>query len=115
MRIFLTGVLAALTLAGCVTHPSRIEAVGVDVQMNQYADYTCNQLVSVRRDAKADLKELSDTQASTRKKQSALNWVFLAGSGIAMQGRNMEAEIALLKGKVEALENVMGQKGCRER
>lgn len=110
MRSSALVVLSALLIAGCAKRPDAI--VPVDIPISAYSGQSCS---SLRRDLaseRAKLEVLSASQNSAATGDAV--GVFLIGVPVSsLGGGDQEGNLAVSKGKVQAMELAMKQKGCR--
>lgn len=105
-------VLAAATLAAlssCAKRPDAI--VPVDIPMAVYQNQNCQQLGNEL------IKEQQNLAAISKAQTDAANGdafgVFLIGLPVSSAvGGDKEGQVAVAKGKVQAIENTLKSKGC---
>jgi hypothetical protein len=105
--IFCAVVLVAL--GGCAKRPSAI--VPVDIPMAAYTNLSCEQL------AQEQVKEQTSLAAVSKAQNDAANGdafgVFLIGIPVgSVVGADKEGDVAVSKGKVQAIQSAMMSKGC---
>ncbi|MEL7259468.1 MAG: hypothetical protein AAFN80_16795 [Pseudomonadota bacterium] len=99
----------ALAVCACAKAPENIAAVPIETQ--SFAGMSCSQLNQKNIEQQQLLKALSSQQKQT---QAGDAWgVFLLGLPVSsMSGSDKETEIAVTKGRIDAIERRKGQKGC---
>ncbi len=105
--------LAAATLAAlssCAKRPDAI--VPVDIPMAVYQGQSCQQL------GQEMIKEQQNLAAISKAQNDAANGdafgVFLVGVPMSsVAGGDKEGQVAVAKGKVQAIENTLKSKGCK--
>ncbi|MHB0952013.1 MAG: hypothetical protein ACYC10_08790 [Allorhizobium sp.] len=100
----------AAALEGCAKRPSAI--VPVDIPMAAYTNLECQQL------AQEQVKEQTSLAALSKSRNDAANGdafgVFLIGVPVgSVAGGDKEGDVALSKGKVQAIQSAMMSKGCK--
>lgn len=95
--------------ASCAKRPSAI--VPVDIPMAAYTNLSCEQL------AQETVKEQTALAAASKSQTEAANGdafgVFLIGVPISsVAGGDKEGDIAVMKGKVQAIDSARKSKGC---
>jgi starvation-inducible outer membrane lipoprotein len=110
MKTALTITIAAMAaLAGCATSPDRITAASIPARA--YAGSSCAALASQSASESAKLANLSKAQSSAAMGDTI--GVLLLGVPVSsMAGGDKEAEIAVAKGKVNALHGAAKSAGC---
>ena len=106
---YLAVALAAATVTSCAKRPDAI--VPVDIPMAAYTPQSCSSLQTELAKERAALTAVSAEQ------QNAANGdafgVFLIGVPMSSTfGGDKEGNVAVAKGKVQAIENAMKSKGC---
>ncbi|EBU8131900.1 hypothetical protein BZU93_28970 [Salmonella enterica subsp. enterica] len=110
MKKILVGLAVAAALSGCAKRPDAI--VPVDIPMAAYSGGDCKQLASDLIKERNNLAALSKQQSSAATGDAV--GVFLLGVPMSSTfGGDKEGEVAVSKGKVNAIENAMKAKGCR--
>lgn len=99
-----------VALAGCAKRPAAI--VPVDIPMAAYTNLDCQQL------AQEQIKEQTNLAALSKSQNDAANGdafgVFLIGVPIgSVAGADKEGDVAVSKGKVQAIQSAMMNKGCK--
>lgn len=106
--LMLIGLMLASS-AGCAKRPSAI--VPVDIPMAAYTNLSCEQL------AQETVKEQTALAAASKSQTEAANGdafgVFLIGVPISsVAGGDKEGDIAVMKGKVQAIDSARKSKSC---
>ncbi|MDQ2094289.1 hypothetical protein [Rhodalgimonas zhirmunskyi] len=101
---------AGLILSGCAQQPDQIAAVHIDD--TTYSRQSCRAL------AEHELKQKQLLTALSADQKKAANGdalgVFLLGLPISsMSGSDKETEIAVAKGRIDAIERQKSRKGCK--
>lgn len=99
----------ALALSACAKRPDAI--VPADIPMAAYTNLSCEQL------AQEYLKEQTSLTAVSKQQHDAANGdafgVFLIGVPMSSTfGGDKEGQVAVAKGKVQAIQSAMMSKGC---
>jgi hypothetical protein len=96
-------------VSACAKAPEEIAAINVDE--GQYSRYSCNQIKQKELALNQDLEKLSAQQNAAK---NADAWgVFLIGMPTAtMSGNDHETEIAVTKGKLQAIDTQKLRKNC---
>jgi len=102
--------IAAAALTACAKRPDAI--VPVDIPMAAYTNQTCEQL------GQEMLKEQQALAAVSKAQTDAANGdafgVFLIGVPVgSVAGGDKEGQVAVAKGKVQAIDSAMKSKGCK--
>ncbi len=102
--------IAAAALTACAKRPDAI--VPVDIPMAAYTNQTCEQL------GREMLKEQQALAAVSKAQTDAANGdafgVFLIGVPVgSVAGGDKEGQVAVAKGKVQAIDSAMKSKGCK--
>ena len=100
----------AAALEGSANRPSTI--VPVDIPMAAYTNLECQQL------AQEQVKEQTSLAALSKSQNDAANGdafgVFLIGVPVgSVAGGDKEGDVAVSKGKVQAIQSAMMSKGCK--
>lgn len=102
-----TALLAAFFLAGCAAKPEDIAPAYVSHMI--YEPYTIDQLRAEEQRLQAALATASDAQRKARSNDTA--GVILLGLPVSsLSGSNQAANIARLKGELEAVQKTIGLK-----
>jgi hypothetical protein len=113
-RIFVATAAVALSLAGCASRPDNIAASYVSP--NQYGSYTCKQLEEEAQRVSSRAAEAAGVQQSKATGDAVATTVALVVFWPALfliQGDGANAaEVARLKGEMEAIESASVQKKC---
>lgn len=101
---------AIAVLSGCAKRPGAI--VPVDIPMAAYTNLDCQQL------AQEQLKEQTNLAALSKSQNDAANGdafgVFLIGVPVgSVAGADKEGDVAVSKGKVQAIDSALKSKGCK--
>lgn len=109
-RTYVVALMAAAALAACAKRPDAI--VPVDIPMAAYTNQTCEQL------GQEMLKEQQSLAAVSKAQTDAANGdafgVFLIGVPVgSVAGGDKEGQVAVAKGKVQAIDSAMKSKGCK--
>lgn len=109
MRSYLLVLPMAFVLSACAEAPENISAA--QIPDSTYANANCSSLMKSEVQNTQLLHALS---ADQKKAQSGDAWgVFLLGLPISsMSGADKETEIALTKGKIDAIRRQQAAKGC---
>lgn len=110
MKKLICFAVALVALGGCAKRPSAI--VPVDIPMAAYTNLECQQL------AQEQVKEQTKLAALSKSQNDAANGdafgVFLIGVPIgSVSGADKEGDVAVSKGKVQAIQSAMMSKGCK--
>lgn len=100
--------LAVAATFGCANRPETIRASFVSHE--KYADLNCTELAASMADARAELDKFSKLQDS--KANSDAVGVFLLGVPFSKLSGDHEADVARLKGTVEAIETAQVKAKC---
>lgn len=102
-------IVSLIFVSACAKAPEDIAAVNIDE--GQYRSYSCSQLKAKELALKQELENLSAKQNATKKGDA---WgVFLIGMPTAsMAGNDQETDIAVTKGKIQAVETQKLRKNC---
>lgn len=100
----------AVALAGCAKRPDAI--VPVDIPMSAYTNLSCEQL------AQEQVKEQQNLAAVSKAQNDAATGdafgVFLIGVPMSSTfGGDKEGQVAVTKGKVQAIESARKSKSCQ--
>ena len=106
-KLFITTAILAI-LSGCATRPESIPASFVAHE--RYAMHSCQTLSELKMSTAADLMQASDQQ-DTDANMDAVG-VFLILIPLSAFGGDHEAEVANLKGEVQAIETAQAINGC---
>lgn len=99
----------AISMAGCAKRPDAI--VPVDIPMAAYSNLDCEALARELVTERATLASLSEQQSSAATGDAV--GVFLAGVPLSSTfGGDKEGQVAVSKGKVNAIESAIKAKGC---
>ena len=110
MNKFAVLVVLSVVVAGCAKRPDAI--VPVDIPISAYSGQSCSSLRNDLDKERAKLTALSATQNSAATGDAV--GVFLIGVPVSsLGGGDQEGNIAVSKGKVQAMEFAMKTKGCR--
>ena len=108
-RSLAIAVAIALVLGGCATRPESIHASYVSHE--KFSDLDCEQLRVRQAETKSQLVRVSAQQDS--KANGDAVGVFLLGIPFSKLSGDHEAEIAQLKGEVEALDTAQVKAKCK--
>lgn len=110
MKIKLAAIaLAAIATSSCAKRPDAI--VPVDIPMAAYTGQSCPALQTEMAKEKAVLSAVSKQQHEAANGDAF--GVFLIGVPMSSTfGGDKEGQVAVAKGKVQAIENAMKSKGC---
>ena len=102
-------ILTAAALSSCAKRPDAI--VPVDIPIAAYSNQSCQQL------GQEMLKEQQNLAALSKAQNDAANGdafgVFLIGVPVgSVAGGDKEGQVAVAKGKVQAIDSTMKSKGC---
>lgn len=98
-----------VALASCAKPPEKIQAVAMDE--GQFANLSCDQIKAQKSSYQHDYDTLAKQQTATAN-NDALGVMFLGVPSGSLTGGDKETPIAVLKGKMAALNNVAVRKGC---
>ena len=93
---------------GCASRPESISASHVSHE--KYGTNTCSELAVLRADARIDLQTISSKQNSKANWDAASVWFILIPAS-QLTG-DFKADVARLKGEVEAIETAQSIKSC---
>jgi hypothetical protein len=106
---YLTVALAAAAATSCAKRPDAI--VPVDIPMAAYTGQSCASLNNELTKERAALAAVSQQQNDAASGDAM--GVFLVGVPMSSTfGGDKEGQVAVSKGKVQAIENAMKSKGC---
>lgn len=109
MKILICITLAAMALTACAKQPENIAAV--EVGANEFRGLSCKQLSETRLVTAQNLENLSASQKSAASGDAV--GVFLLGLPVSsMSGNDKETQIAVTKGRLQALDREMTRKNC---
>lgn len=101
--------LSAVMAAGCANRPETISASFVSHE--RYIDLDCDQLIAKIGDTRTELDKVSKLQDS---KANGDAWgVFLLGVPFSKLSGDHEADVARLKGEVQAIETAQIKNKCK--
>ena len=101
--------LATLLVSSCAKRPDAI--VPVDIPMAVYTGMSCKDLVAEATKENATLAALSKAQNDAADADAV--GVFLIGAPLgSVSGGDKEGQVAVSKGKLQAIENTSKSKGC---
>ena len=107
-KSLLVGLLLSLILAGCASRPESISASYVAHE--KFMQNTCSELAVLRSDARTDLLTYSSKQ------NTKANWDFATVFFVLIPASQLtgdhEADVAMYKGVIEAIETAQAIKGC---
>lgn len=107
--LFFAVAVSLLLLTGCAKRPDAI--VPVDIPLATYSGLNCSQLASERAAEDDKLAALSKQQ--NKAANGDVVGVFLIGLPVGSAfGADKEGEVAVAKGKVQAIDNTIKSKGC---
>jgi len=102
------GLLLSLVLTSCATRPDSISAS--HIAHEKYMNNTCSELSVLRADARIDLQTYSSKQ------NTKANWDFATVFFVLIPASQLsgdhEADVAMFKGTIEAIETAQAVKGC---
>ena len=107
-KSLLGGLLLSLILAGCASRPESISASYVAYE--KYMQNTCSELAILRADARIDLQTYSSKQNTKANWDFATVWFVLIPAS-QLTGDH-EADVAMYKGVIEAIETAQSIKSC---
>ena len=107
-KCLLVGLTSSLILVGCASRPESISASHISHE--KYGKNTCSELAILRADARTDLQTYSSKQNSKANWDAASVWFVLIPAS-QLTG-DFEADVARLKGEVEAIETAQAIKDC---
>ncbi len=107
-KSLLGGLVLSLILVGCASRPDRISASFVSHE--KFMQNTCSELAVLRSDARTDLQTYSSKQ------NTKANWDFATVFFVLIPASQIsgdhEADVAMFKGTIEAIETAQSVKGC---
>ena len=107
-KSLLSGFVLSLFLAGCATRPGSISASHVSHE--KFMQNTCSELAVLRADARTDLQTYSSKQ------NTKANWDFATVFFVLIPASQIsgdhEADVAMFKGTIEAIETAQSIKDC---
>lgn len=103
-------VLLAALAAGCANRPESIHASYVSHE--KFSSLGCQQLLVRQSEVRAELTRVSELQDS--KANADAVGVFLLGIPFSKLSGDHEADVARLKGELEALDTALSKAGCRD-
>jgi len=106
--VLLVTVSTTIAMAGCASRPESISASTIAYE--KYMDFTCEQLAMKKSEARADLAEASSKQNTKANWDFATVWFVLVP--VSQISGDYEAEVAKLKGTVEAIDTAQVIKKC---
>ena len=102
------GLICSLVLVGCATRPDSISASFISHE--KFMKETCSELAVLRADARTDLQTYSSKQ------NTKANWDFATVFFVLIPASQIsgdhEADVAMFKGTIEAIETAQSVKGC---
>lgn len=102
-------VATAVALAGCAQQPENIAAV--EIGGDAYSTLNCRQLAAEELSISQNLENLSADQR--RAAEGDAMGVFLLGIPVSsMSGNDREAEIAVARGQLQAIDRRQAERGC---
>ncbi len=108
-KSFLLLPLGALLIVSCAKRPESISASYISHE--RYIDISCYQLDMIKSDTRSTLKRVSKEQNTTANGDA---WsVFLLGIPFSQLSGDREADVAKLKGEVEAIETAQIKNRCK--
>ena len=102
------GLICSLMLVGCATRPDSISASYIAHE--KFMNNTCSELSVLRADARTDLQTYSSKQNSKANWDAVSVWFTLIPAS-QLTG-DFKADVARLKGEVEAIETAQSIKDC---
>jgi len=106
---FLLIIPAVAILAGCATDPDNIAAA--DIGPNPYTGQSCRSLAAEETSLTANLENLSANQRQARSGDTV--GVILLGLPLSsMSGNDVETEIAVTRGRLQAVDEAQQARGC---
>lgn len=103
-------ILVALAgLAACAKQPENIAAVPMSA--NAFASYSCSDLAATRLTTSQTLENLSSSQRSAAT-GDALGVLIIGLPLSSLAGSDREAEIAVARGELQALDQQLARGGC---
>ena len=107
-KSLLGGLVLSLFLAGCATRPDSISAS--HIAHEKFMNNTCSELAVLRADARTDL------QTYSAKQNTKANWDFATVFFVLIPASQIsgdhEADVAMFKGTIEAIETAQAVQGC---
>ena len=107
-KCLVAGLTSSLILVGCASRPESISASHVSHE--KYGNNTCSELAVLRADARTDL------QTYSAKQNTKANWDFATVFFVLIPASQIsgdhEADVAMFKGTIEAIETAQSIKGC---
>ncbi|QQZ31049.1 hypothetical protein HMY34_18735 [Thiothrix subterranea] len=96
-------------MSACATRPESISASYVSYE--KYSNLNCAALTTKMADTRAELDKFSKMQNSKANVDAA--GVFLVGIPVSKLSGDFQADVARLKGEVEAIETAQVKKNCK--
>lgn len=109
MKRLAIAALAALALSACASRPESIAASYVSHE--KYAGNDCTQLSTYLSDARSQLQKVSAMQDSKANMDAAT--VFFVLVPASKLSGDHAADVAKMKGEVEAIETAQVKRGCK--
>ena len=107
-KTLMGGLICSLMLVGCATRPDSISAS--HIAHEKFMNNTCSELSVLRADARTDLQTYSSKQ------NTKANWDFATVFFVLIPASQIsgdhEADVAMFKGTIEAIETAQSIKGC---
>lgn len=109
MKRLLALMTVTVALSGCAQQPENIAAV--EVGTDAYSTMNCRQLAA---EELAVNQSLENSSADQRRAANGDAWgVFLLGLPVSsMSGNDREAEIAIARGQLQAIDRQQASRGC---
>jgi hypothetical protein len=109
MKTYIVSLAAALALTACAKRPDAI--VPADIPMAAYTNYSCEHLAHEMVQEQANLAAVSKQQRDAATGDAV--GVFLIGVPMSStSGGDKEGQLAVAKGKVQAIDSAIKSKGC---
>ena len=107
-KCLLVGLTSSLILVGCASRPDSISASYIAHE--KFMQNTCSELAVLRSDARTDL------QTYSAKQNTKANWDFATVFFVLIPASQIsgdhEADVAMFKGTIEAIETAQAIKSC---
>lgn len=109
-KLAIASALSLIALSGCAKRPDAI--VPVDIPMAAYSHDSCAHLADELAKEEKNLAAISKQQNEAATGDAV--GVFLIGVPMSSTfGGDKEGQVAVAKGKVQAIQNTMKSKGCK--
>ncbi len=103
-------VISLIFLAACAKQPEKI--VAADIGPNPYTKLSCQQLAAERLNLEQALEKLSASQKNVAS-GDVFSVLLIGVPASAVSGNDKETQIAIAKGRLNAVEQVQVAKSCK--